>query len=65
MYKSISLNDPDFAKKLTRRFKSDGLAVITDVFTKGQCDKFMRKIIDDFVGLETGIDLNTICSSIF
>lgn len=60
MYKSVSLNDPDFAKKLTRRFKADGLAVITDVFTKAQCDKFMGKIIDDFVELGTGIDIDNI-----
>jgi len=60
MYPSISITDRQFAKKLIKQFKSDGMAVITDVFTKSACDKYMNRIINNFVKLETGIDKNNI-----
>ncbi len=60
MYKSISMNDVDFAGKLINEFKSDGFVVINDVFTDMECDTYMDEIIDDFVKLNSGIDKNNI-----
>lgn len=59
-YKSISINDKRFGSKLLKRFKSDGLAVITDVFTKRECKDLMERIVGDFVKLDTGIDPDNI-----
>ena len=60
MYKSISINDPQFAEKLINEFRSDGLVVINDVFSPLECDTYMDEIIDDFVKLNSGIDKNNI-----
>jgi hypothetical protein len=56
MYPSISFTDPIFSKKLIKAFRSDGLAVVTDVLTKAECNKYMDRIIRGFVKLGTGID---------
>ena len=60
MYKSISINDPEFQAKLIENFKSDGLAVINDVLDDDECFDSMNNIVNDFVKLDTGIDLNNI-----
>lgn len=60
MYQSISFNDPDFKTKLVNEVKSNGIAVINDVFTDIECDTHMENIINDFISLGTGIDLNDI-----
>lgn len=63
MYPSVSFTDPKFAKKIIRKFKSDGVVVITDVFTKSTCDKYMNRIINNFVKLDTGIDKDDISNT--
>ena len=55
-YPSVSIADPKFKRKLVKRFRADGLAVITDVFSSKQCKKYMDRIVDHFVNLGTGID---------
>jgi hypothetical protein len=56
MYPSISFTDPHFSEKLIETFRSDGVAVITNVWTKAECDKYMDRIIKCFAELGTGID---------
>lgn len=60
MYRSVSLNDPNFEEVIIRRFERDGLAVITDVFTGAECENWMDRILDDFENLGSGIDKNNI-----
>ena len=60
MYTSISINDPDFKKKLINNFTDEGIAVINDVFSDSECENYMDNIVNDFVKLGTGIDVNDI-----
>lgn len=58
MYPSISIHDTDFSTKLVDEFKKNGLVVINHVFTDPECDQLMDGIVNSFVQLGTGIDLN-------
>jgi len=60
MYKSISIKDENFGTNLVKLFKRDGVVVINDVFSTKECNGYMSQILDSFVNLGTGIDLNNI-----
>jgi len=60
MYQYLSFNDPEFKTKLINEVKTNGLAVINDVFTDVECDNHMTGILNDFVSLGTNIDLNNV-----
>ncbi len=56
----VDFKDSDFITKCSQQFKSEGYCVITNVFTKEQCDIWISNILQFFVSLNTGIDLENI-----
>ena len=63
MYPAISIDDAKFAKKLSKSFMENGLAVISNVFTPKECDDYMDNIVNDFVKLGSGIDKDNIADT--
>lgn len=59
-FESVSIDDEDFDRKLTKSFKKNGVAVVTNVFSNRECRDLMDSIVDDFCQLGTGIDKNNI-----
>jgi len=57
-YRSLSITDKDFDRKLVEMYKEDGLAVITDVFSEAECQASVDEILEYFEKLGTGIDRN-------
>jgi hypothetical protein len=56
----VDFSDPLFQVKCIQQFKEDGYCIITNVFSKEQCDIWVSEILQFFVLLDTGIDLENI-----
>lgn len=54
-YLTISYDDADFSNKLIDAFKNDGVVVISNVFTKLECDNYVDNIVTNIENLGTGV----------
>lgn len=57
-YVTVSYDDPNFATILIDAFKEDGVVVISNVFTKTECDNYVDKIVSNVENLGTGVNRN-------